>query len=326
MTLPFALRFDLRNPPIGGTTPAERYTAALDMAEWADSRGCLAVTVSEHHSSPDGYLPSPLIMLAAMAARTTNVHLSIAALIAPFHDPLRLAEDLAVLDQLSHGRVSLILGAGYVREEFEMFGVPMNERAQRVRETVSTLQAAFTGQPFEYRGRTVTVTPAPFQPGGPGITLGGSSAAAARRAARLGIGFLPSVPAVWEFYRDEVQTLGRPDPGPCPIGVNRTVALAEDVERGWEQMGPYFLHEMNAYGAWHAAAADAASPYSTVADLDELRRSGSYAVLTPDEYVHELKALPFPFAMLHPLCGGMPPELAWTSLRLLETEVAPAFT
>ena len=325
MTLPFALRFDMRNPSIGGTSMAERYAAALDIVEWADTRGCLAVTVSEHHASPDGYLPSPLIMLAAMAARTTNVHLSVAALIAPFHDPLRLAEDIAVLDHISKGRVSLIIAAGYVRAEFDMFGVPSNERAHRVTEAITTLRSAFTGEPFEYRGRTVRVTPAAFQPGGPPLTLGGSSEKAARRAARLGIGFLPSMPEIWDYYRDEIAVLGGADPGPSPIGANRTVALATNVEQGWEQMGPYFLHEMNAYGAWHAAATEAASPYSLVADLDELRRGGSYAVLTPDEYVEELRAMPFPFAMLHPLCGGMPPDLAWTSLRLLETEVAPAF-
>jgi alkanesulfonate monooxygenase SsuD/methylene tetrahydromethanopterin reductase-like flavin-dependent oxidoreductase (luciferase family) len=193
-------------------------------------------------------------------------------------------------------------------------------------ETVATLRAAFTGEPFEYRGRTVQVTPKPFRPGGPSITLGGSSEPAARRAARIADGFLPSVPEVWDHYRDEVQRLGRADPGPCPIGDNRIVALAEDADRGWEAMAPFFLHEMNAYGAWNAAAEpEARGPYRTVTDIDELRDTGAYAVLTPDEYVAELKAAPFPFAFLHPLCGGMPPELAWSSLRLLEHEVMPAF-
>jgi hypothetical protein len=86
-------------------------------------------------------------------------------------------------------------------------------------------------------------------------------------------------------------------------------------------MGAFLLHEMNAYGAWQAQD-DIASPYRTVDDIDELRRSGRYAVLTPEEYVEELKAQAFPF--LHPLCGGMPPELAWSSLRLFEHEVLPA--
>jgi alkanesulfonate monooxygenase SsuD/methylene tetrahydromethanopterin reductase-like flavin-dependent oxidoreductase (luciferase family) len=320
----FGLRFDFRNPAMAGTSPAERYAAALDMAEWADRAGCVSIAVSEHHGSPDGYLPSPLPMLGALAARTTDVRFMVAALIAPFYDPLRLAEDLIVLDHLSRGRIDVIVAGGYVHEEFAMYGVPMAERGRRVTEAVATLKGAFTGEPFEHRGRTVHVTPAPYRPGGPGITLGGSSEAAARRAARIADGFLPSVPEVWDFYRDEVQQLGRPDPGPCPIGANRTVALAEDPEEGWERMGPYFLHETNAYGAWQAQD-DVASPYRTVDDIETLRASGQYAVLTPDQLVAELRAAPFPFAFFHPLCGGMPIDLAWSSLRLFEHEVAPLF-
>src|SRR5580693_4719544 len=117
----FGLRFDFRNPEFAGTTMADRYAAALEMAEWADRLGCANISISEHHGSPDGYLPSPIPMLAAMAARTKVVRLTIAALIAPFHDPIRLAEDLVVLDNLSNGRVNLIVAGGYVREEFEMF-------------------------------------------------------------------------------------------------------------------------------------------------------------------------------------------------------------
>jgi alkanesulfonate monooxygenase SsuD/methylene tetrahydromethanopterin reductase-like flavin-dependent oxidoreductase (luciferase family) len=324
MRVLFGLRFDFRNPAFAGTTCAERYAAALDMAEWADELGCVSIAVSEHHGSPDGYLPSPLTMLAAMAARTTSVRFMVAALVAPFYDPLRLAEDMVVLDHLSRGRVDLIVAGGYVREEFAMFGVPMSERAQRVTETVATLKAAFTGEAFEFRGRTVQVTPAPCRPGGPSIMLGGSSEPAARRAARIADGFIPSVPDVWDFYRDEVQRLGRPDPGPSPIGENRTVALAKDADTGWEQMAPFFLHETNAYGAWQAQD-DIASPYRTVDDIDELRARGQYSVLTPEEFVVELEIAPFPFAMFHPLCGGMPPDLAWSSLRLFENEVLPAF-
>jgi alkanesulfonate monooxygenase SsuD/methylene tetrahydromethanopterin reductase-like flavin-dependent oxidoreductase (luciferase family) len=283
------------------------------------------ITVSEHHGSSDGYLPSPIPMLAAMAARTTNVRFMVAALIVPFHDPLRLAEDLVVLDNLSRGRIDLILAGGYVHEEFAMFDVPMNERAKRVTEAVTTLKAAFTGEPFDHRGRTVQVTPAPFRPGGPTLLLGGSSEPAARRAARIADGFIPSVPEVWEFYRDEVQQLGRPDPGPSPIGENQVVALAADPERGWEEMAPFFLHETNAYGAWQAQD-DVAAPYRTVADSDQLRTTGQYRVLTPDQLVEEQKAAPFAFTLFHPLCGGMPPDLAWSSLRLFEHEVLPAFT
>jgi alkanesulfonate monooxygenase SsuD/methylene tetrahydromethanopterin reductase-like flavin-dependent oxidoreductase (luciferase family) len=319
----FGLRFDFRNPAMAGVGMAERYAAAIEMAEWADRLGGLTITLSEHHGSPDGYLPSPLPLLGAMAARTTNVRFMVAALIAPFYDPIRLAEDLVVLDHVSKGRVDLIVAGGYVREEFEMYGVPMAERGRRVTETVKTLKAAFTGEPFTYRDREVTVTPAPYRPGGPAISLGGSSEAAARRAARIADGFLPSTPDCWEFYRDEVQLLGRDDPGPCPIGANRTVALATDPDAGWEQMAPYFLHETNAYGAW-LAANDGAGPYEVVDDIDELRAGSAYTVLTPEQYVEELRSAPFAFALFHPMCGGIPPELAWASLRLFEHEVMPA--
>ena len=320
----FGLRFDFRNPDFAQTATADRYAAALEMATWADRLGCVNIAVSEHHGSPDGYLPSPLPMLAAMAARTENVRFMVAALIAPFYDPLRLAEDLVVLDQLSRGRVDLIVAAGYVHEEFAMFGVPKGDRAARVTETVETLRAAFTGEPFEFRGRTVQITPAPYRPGGPSISLGGSSEPAARRAARIADGFIPSMPEVWDFYRDERQKLGHADPGPCPIGDNRTVALAEDPDEGWEKMAPYFLHETNAYGVWQAQD-DLASPYRSVDDVDELRASGKYAVLTPAQLVDELRAAPFPLALLHPMCGGMPIDLAWSSLRLFEHEVLPRF-
>jgi alkanesulfonate monooxygenase SsuD/methylene tetrahydromethanopterin reductase-like flavin-dependent oxidoreductase (luciferase family) len=319
----FGIRFDFRNPAFAGTTTADRYAAALDMAQWADELGCVSIAVSEHHGSADGYLPSPIPMIAAMAARTNSVRFSVAALIAPFYDPLRLAEDLIVLDNLSKGRVDLIVAGGYVHEEFAMFDVPLKERVARVTEAIATLRAAFTGEPFEYRGRTVQITPTPYSEHGPTILMGGSSEPAARRAARLADGFIPSDPDVWQYYRDEMILLGRPDPGPSLIGPNQVVALAEDPEKGWEQMAPYFLHETNAYGIWQAQD-NLANPFRTVSDTDALRTTGQYRVLTPDQLLAELQDLPFAFALLHPLCGGMPIDLAWSSLRLFEHEVLPA--
>jgi alkanesulfonate monooxygenase SsuD/methylene tetrahydromethanopterin reductase-like flavin-dependent oxidoreductase (luciferase family) len=321
----FALRFDLRNPPFAGVSMTERYQAALDMSEWADRLGFVAITLSEHHGVEDGYLPSPLTMAAAIAARTTSARLSIAALVAPFHDPLRLAEDVAVVDRISGGRLDIVVTNGYVGREFAMFGRRLADRPSATEEMVATLRAAWSGDPFTYRGRTVQVTPTPHQEGGPTISLGGSSEPAARRAARLGCGFMPSTPPVWEYYRDEVVALGRPDPGPHGGGDTGFLHLATDVDKGWDAVAPYALHEVNSYGQWFAdSGIGAVGGYAPVTDADELRATGQYRVLTPDDLVADLNAGgPFAFALFHPMMGGIPPELGWSSLRLFEEEVLP---
>ena len=114
-----SLRYDLRRAPFASATSADLVATALDQCEWADRLGFATVTLSEHHGSPDGYLPSPLVFGAAIAARTRNLRLVIAALIAPLHDPIRLAEDVAVLDVLSNGRVIPVVSGGYVESEFQ---------------------------------------------------------------------------------------------------------------------------------------------------------------------------------------------------------------
>lgn len=321
----FCMRFDFRNPPIASTTMAERYAAGLDMMEWADRVGAVNVLLSEHHGSDDGYLPSALALAAAAAARTRRLRIMIAAVVAALHDPVRLAEQAAVVDLLSGGRLDLVLVNGYVASEFSMAGCPVAERAQRTAEAVGVLRQAWTGEPFTYRGRTVRVTPAPAQAGGPPLWLGGSTEPAARRAARLGDGFVPSTPELWEFYRDEVRRLGRPDPGPYVGGDTSVVHLARDVEAGWATLAPFALHEVNAYGRWMTEAGiTQTGGYRPLSDSDAVRATGQYRVLTPDQLVDELRAAgPSAFVILHPMVGGLPPEAAWESLHLFEHEVLP---
>ena len=302
---------------------AERYAAALDMAEWADRLGFSQIWLLEHHGSSDGYIPSPLTIFAAMSARTQKIRMRATALVAPFYDPLNLAEQICVLDHLSRGRIDYIIGAGYVQEEFEMFGVPMHERPRRVTEVMTALHGAFTGRPFRYRDRTVEVTPAPFQPGGPEVVMGGSSEGAARRAARLGFGFYPSAPEYWAFYRDESARQGRPDPGPNPHQKSIVSVVAADVEKAWARLAPYFLYDVNAYGEWQARP-DSPIASRAAPDADTLRAAGTHRIYTPAQMVAELKAADTPMVMFNPMCGGIPPELAWESLRLFEREVLPA--
>src|SRR5712691_2392502 len=156
-----AVRYDLRVPASASTTHAAQYAACLEQCAWADERGLDFVVLSEHHGVDDGYLPAPLTLAAAIAGRTTRININIAALLVPLHDPVRLAEELAVLDLASGSRVGFVAGLGYREEEFAMAGVDRKARGRLLEEYVQVLRQAWTGEPFEWRGRTIRVTPKP---------------------------------------------------------------------------------------------------------------------------------------------------------------------
>src|SRR5579862_3423411 len=180
----FSMRFAMRATTGDAAERADLYGALLDMCTWADGRGCVAAVVSEHHGSDDGYLPSPLPVAAAMAARTTALPISVAALMLAFYGPVKLAEDIAIVDLLSRGRVSYVIGIGYRDEEFAMFGVDKRRRGAMAEERVRLLRRLFAGEEVEVGGRRARITPGPFTPGGPPIAGGGGTEPAARRAAR----------------------------------------------------------------------------------------------------------------------------------------------
>lgn len=326
----FTIRFDLRSPGLEAQDLTAFYSTALDMCAWADDLGFDMVTLSEHHGSDDGYLPSSMVMAAAVAARTTSMRINIFAIPAPFHDPLRLAEDLAVADVISGGRIGVAIAGGYVPSEFEMFGRTLSERPKAVTETIETLRRAWTGEEFEFRGRRVRVRPRPVQRPGPPLFMGGASPAAARRAARIADAFIPSVPELWEDYRAALREFGKPDFGPLPPQGQNFHYIAKDPKAAWDKIAPYCVHEVTSYARW-AAGSGAVSEYSTGNDApapdfdaESVRQLGIYPVMTPDEAVAECRRLgAHGMFTLHPLCGGLTPDLAWESLHLLESEVLP---
>ena len=177
------------------------------------------------------------------------------------------------------------------------------------------------GEPFEYRGRTVRITPKPTTPGGPALLMGGNSKAAARRAARFDMGMIAQGmnPELESIYREECERLGKP-PGMCinpPMGTVTSAFVSEDPDRAWGEIGPHMLHDAMAYAAW---LGDSASITKSVAkSVEELRaQKGAYQIFTPDEakaYIAQFGVL-----LLQPLCGGLPPDLAWESLELMASD------
>src|SRR5919198_3628783 len=148
------LRFDLRAPSWAATQHPELYRTCLEQCTWADEAGFDAIVISEHHGVEDGYLPAPLTLAAAIAARTKRIPISIAAALIPLHDPIRMAEQIAVLDLISGGRVNFVAGAGYAQHEFEMAGIERKQRGKLLEEYIEVMLKAWTGEPFEWRGRT----------------------------------------------------------------------------------------------------------------------------------------------------------------------------
>ncbi|HEX2578741.1 MAG TPA: LLM class flavin-dependent oxidoreductase, partial [Aquihabitans sp.] len=143
----YRLRFDLRGP---GHTPAQRadlYEAALEMAAWVDVRECAGIVVSEHHAADDGYLPAPLTFAAALTAVTRRTPILVGAAIVPLHDPVRLAEEMVVLDHLSRGRVSYTLALGYRPVEYELYGVDWARRSAVADEKLAALLGHLRGAP-----------------------------------------------------------------------------------------------------------------------------------------------------------------------------------
>ena len=140
------LRFDMRQPESCTASRADMYSAAIDLCAWGENNGFRSVHLSEHHGSEDGYCPSPLVLAAAIAARTTTLRMFISALIAPLHDPVQLAEDLAVLDIISRGRVIPVLSGGYREEEFAAVGKSLTVRKECMDSIGPFLQQAWSGE------------------------------------------------------------------------------------------------------------------------------------------------------------------------------------
>jgi alkanesulfonate monooxygenase SsuD/methylene tetrahydromethanopterin reductase-like flavin-dependent oxidoreductase (luciferase family) len=311
--------FDMRAPE-WGTPTNELYRAAIDMAAFVDRIGVDRICVMEHHGSDDGYLPQPFTLAASMAAVTTNVRFILSAVILPLHDPVLVAEQIAVTDLISNGRINVVLGAGYVPSEFAMFGKSLQDRAKLMDTGIETILRALRGEEFETDGRPVCVRPLPVQAPEDIMLVGGAVDASVRRAVRFGLGFAPVTPQLVDRYIEECRKHGRAPglywrPSP-PISIH----LCEDPDQGWAAIERHAVHVITEYAKWAEQEGDTStSPFKGLTDPAVLRQAGLFVAWTPDELLAKVpEMLDRSTIGLQPLLGGLSPEEGWKSLKLLE--------
>ncbi|GAA4490558.1 LLM class flavin-dependent oxidoreductase [Rhodococcus olei] len=274
----------------------DEYARIIEQAKLAEESGLDSIWLSEHHGAADGYLPSMLPIAAAVLAATKRLVVGTAVLLAPFHNPLRLAEDVAVLDQMSGGRFILGMGTGWRRSEFRAFGADMSTRGRALEETVRILRLAWQGRRFGFEGRvhridSAVVRPEPFTPGGPPIWLGGTGPRALARAGRLADGYFgvctPFDEAMTTYSR-VLETVPAERRASFAFGQLRSGFIADDPELGWKIAGRGMTYTMDVHARW--AAEEAGDPLPADARLSSEDAVRQYNLIgNPDEVTAALR-------------------------------------
>lgn len=304
---------------------AERYAAALDMAEYAEEHGFAVVSVEEHHCAENGWLPSPITMAGMLIARTRKIMVNITALLVTLYDPIRLAEDIAVLDLASKGRLSFVAGLGYRPLEYHAMDKSWEDRGRLMDEVIETLLEAWSGEAFEYKGQMIRVTPTPYTRPHPFFFIGGMSRASARRAARFNLPWYPPMrlPEVEAYYREEAEKRGHTPIVHYPDEGNSMLFIESDPEAAWTELAPCFLRETQEYSGWKQEGVPRPSEEEALT-LEDLRAQKRYEILSPEQCIARVRAKEgLRTCVLHPLAGGIPVERAWAGLRRYVEEVLP---
>jgi alkanesulfonate monooxygenase SsuD/methylene tetrahydromethanopterin reductase-like flavin-dependent oxidoreductase (luciferase family) len=313
------------------------YQQALALAEDADAFGLDSVWVSEHHFVDDAYLPSLLPMCAAIAARTRRVRVGTALLLAPLHDPVRLAEDAAVVDLISGGRLVLGLGLGWRAEEFDAVGIPLAGRVPRLLAAVDVLRQAWSGDLVRgghgagYPG--MPVRPLPAQRGGPPLWFGGLTEPAIRRAGRVADGFMATEVTPGGLREQAAlvvqERARRPAAGSFTISVHLPTFV-------WEGPGIWdLIRDHHRYVAWKYDDMDTARgraggplPPPPLIPGEEAQLRESIVLGTPEEVAKQIDEyrraaggdLHFIARLYFP---GLPWQVQQRTLRLFAEQVVP---
>ena len=324
--LRIGVSYDFRNPVNSGVSDAHLYAEILEQVKWLDQIGADMVWFTEHHFVEDGYLPSWVPVAGAMAAVTSHVRFGTDICLMPFNHPIRLAEDLAVLDNISGGRVDIGLGMGYAPHEFRGFGFPPSRRVSLMNEGIEVLQQCFTGERFSYHGKRyqfedVIIKPGYVQKGGPPIWLAAMSEPGALRAAHYDTNFLPQGLRKKSFdpWVEALQSTDRKT-SDTRVGIIRSILVTDDRSADWPVIRAAEKYRMQLYNRFFEESGEGFG--ETGEPVPQ-----TWVVGDVEHCVAELKSFIREFGITDIVTMAVPPGLRadqmGDSLQLLFSEVVP---
>jgi alkanesulfonate monooxygenase SsuD/methylene tetrahydromethanopterin reductase-like flavin-dependent oxidoreductase (luciferase family) len=328
--LTFGYLYDFRNPPQWRRPWRDQYAEILDVVAWTEEAGFEGAWVPEHHLAEDGYMPSPLIALSAIAARTRRLKLGSAIALAPLYNPMRFAEDCAVLDIIAGGRLEMGVAIGYRKRETAAFGVDFTKRGRLFDEWLQIVTRLWAGETVDFAGQHFALSGARVMPPPPRgripLYVGGFGAKAIERVMRYGDGYIGNAD-VFTRYADGSHGQGE-DAGAATVRITGLfTVVARDPERAMEELAPYYHHVNNSYGEWFVedkAVEEGLKPMS----LEAFKASGVLQVMTPEAAIAMFRDLRERMPLDHYMMM-MPPGLP--AARFVEyaqtfaDEVIPAF-
>jgi alkanesulfonate monooxygenase SsuD/methylene tetrahydromethanopterin reductase-like flavin-dependent oxidoreductase (luciferase family) len=310
------LRFNFASPQGEPRKQSELLRAAIELAQWGETRGITTVSVDEHHATGHGWSCNPIMAAGMFLAGTTRLIASVDCALGPLWNPVRLAEDIALVDNMSRGRLHTTVGLGYRVSEYDALGVDFSQRGKLMDDLIERMLSVWSDTGSWTRPH-------------PPLYVGGGARVTAKRAARfrLPLSLADHLPDVAAHYRELCAEVGIAPliimPGPVNRGM---IYLHEDPDKAWAELGEHILWEAVTYGGW-SKDQRSLMHLPGVQTLDEVKASGRYRFLTPDQLIAEVRDAPdYGPIVLHPLVGGMPVEEAWKSVQLLVDKVVPALT
>jgi len=324
-------------PTEGGTY----YQEFLEEVLLGEKLGFDSVWLEEHHGVRNHYWPSPLIGLAGIATRTEHLAFGTDVMVMPFYHPVRVAEDVAMLDIMSQGRFILGAAAGYKPDEFALYQIPRKNAGARVEEAVQLIKLLWTQEEVDFEGdyyqvKGLKIEPRPISQPHPPVWLGGWGEKALHRAATLGDAWVPGPTAslatlldAQRLYYENLRAAGV-DPASKPAPLTREVVIAETDHRAREMAERHLLiNYRDEYGGGKWEHPLIGNQDATPADQFDAISHNRFLVGSPDTVIRQLKVFVGAFGTDHLICRlyfpGIPHDFVMNELKLLAREVMPAF-